>query len=83
MAIWLSCRCPAKRQRLVGCHHGNERLLAASLPEGQILPTHSVQVPYDAELTDLGWGRRLGKLPICPEHRKATDDPYLTAGRNS
>jgi hypothetical protein len=33
-------------------------------------------VPYHSELSALGWARRGGRLPICPEHKLATDEPY-------
>ncbi len=80
MAIWLEERNPRTRERTVGCHYGNEALLQPSddgrlgIDRWSVRPTHEVDVPYDANLADLGWGRRGGRLPICPEHRHPTDE---------
>ena len=80
MAIWMEERDPRARTRTVGCHHGNEDMMLPTddgrlgVDRWSIYPSHVVDVPYDSELSALGWGRRSGRLPICPEHRSSFDE---------
>lgn len=40
---------------------------------------HIVRITSGSDLmSELGWGRRFGRLPICPEHRAPTDTDWGT-----
>ncbi len=71
MAIKISTR-SVKCQVL--CYHGEEHKIVYR-DDSLLLPMHRVDVPCGADLAALGWGRREGRLPICPEHRTPEDPP--------
>lgn len=63
------------------CYAGEEQLLEIDPETGkQWADTfeerggHAVEAPYFlATMSELGWGKRGGRLPICPAHRCPED----------
>jgi hypothetical protein len=65
------------------CYANEEWLLKLDPETGKMLADahdhrggHAVEISRDADLAKLGWARRGGRLPICPEHRRETDENY-------
>lgn len=69
MALVISRRSPSSCE--AACYHGQEQFVRSD--NSMLSPTHWVDVAPSASLASLGWTKRAGRLPICPEHREPGD----------
>lgn len=61
------------------CYHGRTERICYGKYLGHGDAGHIVRITSGSDLmSELGWGRRFGRLPICPEHRAPTDTDWGT-----